>query len=127
VPFEHILDGETRCQSQDYVHVGQTEVGVEEHYPCPQGLESIGKIDHNVRFPYPPFAAGKGEDLHTGVSMGRVRTASVHERTTLVRLPRPQGLELMLPGIIGQASQGACLIHGVGSSPFRHTCVIVPL
>jgi hypothetical protein len=33
----------------------------------------------------------------------------------------------VLPGIIGQASQGECLIHGVGSSPFHYTYVIVPL
>ena len=72
MPFEHILDGETWRQSQEHVHVGQTEIGVEEHHPCAQGLESIGKIDHNVRFSYPPFAAGKGEDLHTGVGLGWV-------------------------------------------------------
>src|SRR5262249_13141571 len=80
-----------------------------------------------MRFPHPTFATGKGEHLHTGMAMAWVRTAAVRVRTAAVRLARPQGLELMLPGIIGQASQGECLIHDVASSPFHHTCVIVPL
>src|SRR4029453_7374124 len=112
MPFEHILDGETRGQSQKHVHVSQTEIGIKEHHPCTQGLQSIGKVDDNMRFSYPSLATGKGEDLHTGVDRGSVRTAPV-------RLTRPQSLELVLPGIIGQASQGECLIHGGGSSLFN--------